>query len=91
MLTLTTGQKHGLFFDVREEFRHNGVGQELIRHAEIRLLKGYYCMLVDFEEKDKLAGNFCFAHGFRRAAKIKDWFVKGTYVIIYARELPEKK
>jgi len=79
------------FFDVKKEYRHHGIGHKLIEKVEKKLSKGYYMMFVDFEEKDILAKKFYVHHGFRRVAKIRNWFGKNTFGVIYAREIKEKE
>ena len=79
------------FFDVLKEYRHRGVGQKLIEKIETMLPKGYFMMFVDFEDSDVLAKNFYTKHGFRRVAKIKNWFGKNTFGLLYAREIKEKE
>jgi len=79
------------FFDVKEDYRHEGVGQKLIKAVEEKLPKGYYMMFVDFEDSDNLAKRFYTKHGFKKVARIKNWFGKDTFGLIYARELKERE
>src|SRR3972149_1909033 len=67
------------FFDVKKSYRKHGIGNKLISSVEKKLPKEFDKLFVDFEKIDKSAVKFYKEHGFKRQAKIKDWFGKGTY------------
>lgn len=75
------------FFDVDKNYRKHGIGSKLLETIEKKLGKDYYKLYVDFEKTDKLAKRFYKEHGFEKAGKIKDWFGKGTYGLIYAKTI----
>ena len=77
------------FFDVKREYRGQGIGNKLLKVVENRLPKDYYKLFVDFEKTDKLAIKFYKEHGFKKASKIKDWFGIGTYGLIFTKTLKE--
>jgi ribosomal protein S18 acetylase RimI-like enzyme len=73
------------FFIVDKTQRKKGIGSSLLKEAEKRLPKNLYEMYVDFEKTDKEAIRFYKKHGFKQAGKIKNWFGKGTYGLIYSK------
>jgi ribosomal protein S18 acetylase RimI-like enzyme len=75
------------FFDVVKEYRKRGIGNKLLKAVEKKLPKNYNKLYVDFEKTDKLAVKFYKDHGFKKAGRIKDWFGKGTYGLIYVKEI----
>jgi len=78
------------FFDVKENYRNQGVGKKLLEVIERKLPKDYYEIFTDCEKADKLAIKFYKKHGFKKQGKIKDWFGKGTWGIIYSKTIKEK-
>lgn len=77
------------FFAVKKEYRNKGIGNRLLDAVEKKLPKDYCKLFVDFEKKDKLALCFYKEHGFKKAGKIKDWFGKGTYGLLYSKTIKQ--
>lgn len=79
------------FFIVDKSYRRNGVGSKLLKEIEKRLPKGYFLMFTDFEDKDTSAKRFYIKNGFKKSAKIKDWFGENTYGLIYCKKINKKE
>jgi len=73
------------FFDVKKEYREHGIGTKLLERVEAILPKDYYKLFVDCNSTDKSGLRFYKEHGFKRVAKIKDWFGFGTKGIILSK------
>ena len=78
------------FFDVKKEYRDKGIGNALLNAVEKKLPKDYYEIFTDCEKADKLAITFYKKHHFKRVGKIKDWYGKGTWGLIYSKTIREK-
>lgn len=75
------------FFVVDKNQRGKGIGGRLLKTVEQKSPKGFYLMVVDVGEKDKIANNFYQKYGFQKQARIKDWFGKNHNAFIYSKKL----
>jgi ribosomal protein S18 acetylase RimI-like enzyme len=79
------------YFVVDKNYRRKGVGSALLAAAVRALPKGNYLLIVDIGEKDALAKSFYGKQGFKRAAKIKEWFGPREAGLLYCRKFPFKR
>lgn len=62
------------FFAVDEGYRNRGIGSKLLKTVERKCSKNYPLIFVDICEAFSEAKDFYKEHGFKRRAKIRDWF-----------------
>ena len=74
------------FFIVDKKHRREGIGGKLLKSVEKIRIKGFDMLFVDFEPTDILAKNFYTKYGFKKSAKIKNWFGPHTYALLYAKK-----
>ena len=74
------------FFCVTKKERRQGIGNRLLKKVENKLPKEYSVVFVDFESKDKSAEKFYEKNGFKKRAKIKDWFGLNHKGLIYEKK-----
>lgn len=79
------------FFVVDKRFRRRGIGSKLLRKVETTLPKDYFLILVDFEKRDIDKNKFYEKQGFKKQAKINDWFGENHPGLIYSREIRKPK
>jgi ribosomal protein S18 acetylase RimI-like enzyme len=79
------------FFDVDKKFRRRVIGNKLFCKVEKELPKHHFLIIVDFEKTDIEGRKFYEEHGFKKKAKINDWFGKNRPGLIYAREIRRPK
>ena len=75
------------FFAVDKGFRRQGIGSKLLGKIEKKCSKDYPLIFVDICEAFSDAKNFYLEHGFKRQAKIKDWFGINKEGSIYSKRL----
>jgi ribosomal protein S18 acetylase RimI-like enzyme len=74
-------------FVVDKRYRRQGIGSRLLRLAEKKCSKSYPLLFVDIEDTDTIAKKFYTKHGFKRQAKIKDWFGVNKEAVIYSKRV----
>jgi ribosomal protein S18 acetylase RimI-like enzyme len=75
------------FFVVDKNYRRKGVGQILLDKIEKSIPKGYSIIIADLEDNDISAKRFYIKNGFKKKAKIKDWFGEKTFGVIYLKRV----
>jgi len=75
------------YFLVDEEYRRKGVGGALLKAAEKAIPKGNYLLIVDIGEDDAAAKKFYRKSGFRKVAKVKEWFGPHEAGLLYSKKL----
>lgn len=78
------------YFVVEKKYRNKGVGNMLLKTVEKRCLKDSPLLFVDVGVDDKEGNKFYKNHGFKKQAKIKDWFGIGESGIIYSKKFNSK-
>ncbi|MFH1510314.1 MAG: N-acetyltransferase [Candidatus Woesearchaeota archaeon] len=75
------------FLAVDKTFRRHHIGDMLLRKSESKCTKDFPILFVDVGAEDLAAIKFYEKEGFKRLAKVKDWFGIGTTGYIYSKRV----
>lgn len=75
------------YFVVSKGYRGQGIGGQLLKMVEADCVKDFPLLFVDVGEDDIAGNNFYKKSGFKKQARIKDWFDIGEPGIIYSKRL----
>jgi len=75
------------FLAVEENCRGRGIGSKLLKKIEKHCSKYYPMIFVDTEPHPRKTNEFYLKNGFKKIAKIKDWFGIGQGGVIYSKQV----